>query len=81
MFSMGVGLFPEAGHAEIVPDELVDLFALAGNPEECEQRLREISKLGIDQVAIVPFVEPGESREQTIRTFAEICRAIEADHS
>lgn len=68
----------EAGHADIVPDELVDLFALAGTPDECEERLRAIADLGIDQVAIVPFVPPGESREPTIRTFAEIVSRVGA---
>jgi 5,10-methylenetetrahydromethanopterin reductase len=62
----------EASHAELVPDELVDLFALAGTRDECAQRLKEVESLGIDQVSIVPFVRPGQSREATIRTFAEI---------
>lgn len=62
----------EASHADLVPDELVDLFALAGTPEECEKRLSEIRGLGVDQVSIVPFVRPGQSKESTIRTFAEI---------
>ncbi|WP_396933940.1 LLM class flavin-dependent oxidoreductase [Mycolicibacterium sp.] len=62
----------EASHADLVPDELVDLFALAGTPDECAQRLKEIEALGVDQVSIVPFVRPGESRAPTIRTFAEI---------
>jgi 5,10-methylenetetrahydromethanopterin reductase len=62
----------EASHADLVPDELVDLFALAGTRDECAQRLKEIESLGIDQVSIVPFVRPGQSREGTIRTFAEI---------
>lgn len=61
-----------AGHADLVPDELVDLFALAGSPEECAERLAKLDGMGVDQVAIVPFVRPGESRAPTIRTFAEI---------
>lgn len=62
----------EASHADIVPDELVDLFALAGSPDQCRDRLAELAKLKIDQVSIIPFVRPGESRAPTIRTFADI---------
>lgn len=62
----------EAGHADIVPDALVDLFALAGSPDQCRDRLAELAKLNIDQVSIVPFVQPGQSRATTIRTFAQI---------
>ncbi len=66
----------EATHADLVPDELVDLFALAGTPDECADRLREIKGLGVDQVSIVPFVRPGESKEPTIRAFSEIMDRI-----
>jgi 5,10-methylenetetrahydromethanopterin reductase len=66
----------EAAHADLVPDELVDLFALAGTQEECAKRLTEIRSLGIDQVSIIPFVRPGQSKEPTIRTFAEIMDGI-----
>ncbi len=45
----------EAAHADLVPDELVDLFALAGTRAECTQRLKEIESLGVDQVSIVPL--------------------------
>lgn len=62
----------EASHAELVPDELVDLFALAGTPEECEARLKELEGIGVDQVSIVPFVRPGQSRADTITSFARI---------
>lgn len=65
----------EASHADLVPDELVDLFALAGTPGECEKRLSEFSGL-VDQVSIVPFVRPGQSKEPTIRAFADIASRI-----
>lgn len=65
----------EASHADLVTDELIDLFALAGTPEQCHDRLRQITSL-VDQVAIVPFVRPGESREPTIRAFAEIASGL-----
>ncbi|WP_205739594.1 LLM class flavin-dependent oxidoreductase [Georgenia sp. SYP-B2076] len=66
----------EAAHADLVPDGLVDLFALAGTPDECAERLRDIKGLGVDQVSIVPFVRPGQSKEATIRTFAEIADSL-----
>lgn len=66
----------EAAHGDLVTDDLVDLFALAGTPDECRERLKDIAALGVDQVSIVPFVRPGESREPTIRTFAEITRDL-----
>lgn len=60
-----------AGHADLVPDELVELFALAGTDDECTLRIAEISKLQIDQMSAVPFVRPGESRLETMRRFAQ----------
>lgn len=65
----------EAAHADLVTSDLIDLFALAGTPEQCRDRLAEIAPL-VDQVAIVPFVRPGESRESTIRAFAEIAAGL-----
>lgn len=67
----------QAGHADLVSDELVDLFALAGTPDECRERLRKIDSL-VDQVAIVPFTAPGGDRGRTMRLFAEIASAREA---
>lgn len=65
----------EASHADLVPDDLVDMFALAGTPDEVETRLREMAPL-VDQVSIVPFVRPGDSKEAMIRQFADIASRV-----
>jgi 5,10-methylenetetrahydromethanopterin reductase len=62
----------EASHADLVPDSLVDRFALAGTPEECRARVAEIADLGIDQLAIIPFTPPGGDRGRTMELFAGI---------
>ncbi|WP_033290656.1 LLM class flavin-dependent oxidoreductase [Amycolatopsis jejuensis] len=61
-----------ADHAGLVPDELVDLFALAGTTDDCLKRLRALEGLKIDEVAIVPFVPHGTSRTRTIEQFADL---------
>jgi 5,10-methylenetetrahydromethanopterin reductase len=55
-----------------VPDTLVDHFALAGTPEECAAQLERIARTGVNQVAIVPFVTPGDSRARVIEAFARL---------
>ena len=62
----------EASHADLVPDSLVDRFALAGTPDECRERIAELEDLGIDQMSIIPFTPPGGDRGKTMRTFAEL---------
>jgi 5,10-methylenetetrahydromethanopterin reductase len=65
-----------AAHSTLVPDSLVDMFALAGAPGECEQRIREIKDLGIDQISIIPYVGPNGDRATTMASFAEIVARI-----
>jgi 5,10-methylenetetrahydromethanopterin reductase len=61
-----------AGHGSTVPDSLVDHFALAGTPDECAEQLRRIAATGVNQVGIVPFVTPGDSRARVIEAFARL---------
>lgn len=67
-----------ADHASLVPDELVDLFALAGKPDECRERVREVAKLGVDQMSIVPFAAEEGGRAKTMREFAALAQDVEA---
>jgi 5,10-methylenetetrahydromethanopterin reductase len=41
-------------HEEMVPDEWVDRFALAGEPDECVERLEVFRSMGIERLLIVP---------------------------
>jgi 5,10-methylenetetrahydromethanopterin reductase len=61
-----------AEHGSTVPDTLVDHFALAGTPDECAEQLRRIKGTGVNQVSIVPFVTPGDSRARVIEAFARL---------
>ncbi len=61
----------QANHAEVIPDWLVDKFAIAGTVAECRAQIERIKKTGIRQIAIIPYSAPGGSREDTIRGFAE----------
>jgi 5,10-methylenetetrahydromethanopterin reductase len=60
----------QANHAEVIPDWLVDRFAIAGSVEQCRTQIERIKKTGIQQIAIIPYSAPGGSREETIRGFA-----------
>jgi 5,10-methylenetetrahydromethanopterin reductase len=61
----------EANHAEVIPDWLVDKFAIAGTIDQCRAHIERIKKCGIQQIAIIPYSPPGGSREETIRGFAK----------
>jgi 5,10-methylenetetrahydromethanopterin reductase len=60
-------LSPGAAHADLVPDRLVDKFALAGRPEECLERVRALAECGIKELNIV-LMDPNP--ERSLRTFA-----------
>jgi 5,10-methylenetetrahydromethanopterin reductase len=65
----------EAPYGDLVPDELVDQFAIAGNPDECRLRVREIAASGIDQLAVVPFCPFGQDRATMFSDFMALARA------
>jgi 5,10-methylenetetrahydromethanopterin reductase len=60
-----------ANHAEVIPDWLVDKFAIAGTVAECRAQIERLRKTGIQQIAIIPYSASGGSREDTIRGFAK----------
>jgi len=62
---------PDATHAELVPDELIPEFAIAGTAADCREQVAELFELGIDQLHIRPYGIDGASRSTTIETFAK----------
>jgi 5,10-methylenetetrahydromethanopterin reductase len=64
----------QANHAEVIPDWLVDKFAIAGTVDQCRQQIDRLKKSAIHQIAIIPYSPPGGSREETLRGFAKAMR-------
>ena len=64
----------QANHADVIPDWLVDKFAIAGSVAQCKAQIERIKKTGVQQIAIIPYSPPGGSREETIRGFAKAMR-------
>jgi len=61
----------EANHAEVIPDWLVDKFAIAGTVDQCRTQVKRIKKSGIQQIAIILYSAFGGSREEMLRGFAK----------
>jgi len=60
----------QADHAEVIPDWLVDKFAIAGTVSECRAKVKEIRRSGVNQIAIIPYGVGGADREETLKGFA-----------
>jgi hypothetical protein len=61
---------PSAIHADLVPDEVVREFAMAGAPAECVEQALGLFEAGVDEITIRPYGVLGNSRAQTIEQFA-----------
>jgi 5,10-methylenetetrahydromethanopterin reductase len=68
---------PVARHAEVIPDEVVLEFAIAGNAEECAEQVIELFATGIDQLQLRPYGVDGAPRKRTMELFAtEVMRRL-----
>jgi len=61
----------KASQAQVIPDWLVDKFAIAGTPTECRAQVERLRGSGINQIAIIPYGAGGSDREETLKEFAE----------
>jgi probable F420-dependent oxidoreductase len=55
-------------HTTFVPDEIVDRFCLLGSPERHLERLRELTKLGVDQFAV--YLQH-DAKQATLEAYGE----------
>lgn len=62
----------KASQAQVIPDWLVDKFAIAGTRKHCSAQVERLRKSGIDQIAIIPYGAGGGDREETLREFAAV---------
>jgi 5,10-methylenetetrahydromethanopterin reductase len=61
---------PHARHAQLVPDEVVPEFAIAGTPDECVAQIQGLEAAGIDELTIYPYAVEGRSRAALIEAWA-----------
>jgi len=59
-----------SSQARVVPDWLVDRFAIAGTPAECRAAVERLGGSGVRQLAIIPYGVGEGGREATLRRFA-----------
>jgi 5,10-methylenetetrahydromethanopterin reductase len=61
---------PSDKFAALIPDEVVQEFAIAGTPDECIAQARDLFAAGIDEITIRPFALAGGTRAATTEAFA-----------
>lgn len=54
-YSYGQHLAPGAGHARIVPDEIVEGWAVSGTPEDCREQLARLDLRPGERIGLVPM--------------------------
>lgn len=54
-YEYGQHLAPGAAHAELVPDEIVADWAVAGTPAECREQLRRLDLRAGERIGLVPM--------------------------
>lgn len=64
-------------HGDLVPDELVERFAIAGTPREAREQFERLVATGlVDEIAIIPHTPEPAERERIIRFVGEMVPTI-----
>lgn len=60
-------------HGELVPDDLVEKFAIAGTPAEAREQMERVAATNlVDEIAIIPHTQDPADRERIIRQVGEM---------
>jgi 5,10-methylenetetrahydromethanopterin reductase len=59
-----------ADHADLVPDDLVGSFALAGTVDDCRIQYQRLAQLPLDEICIVPYTTSDTDRGGLLERFA-----------
>lgn len=60
----------QASQARVIPDWLVDKFAIAGTAKECRARVERLKASGVEQIAIIPYGVDEKGRAGVLERFA-----------
>jgi 5,10-methylenetetrahydromethanopterin reductase len=75
-------MVPGTAHGDLVPDGLVEQFAVAGTPDEVRSQLRRLAATGlVDEITLVPHTEQPAERERIIRTIGEMIPTMQPGRS
>jgi 5,10-methylenetetrahydromethanopterin reductase len=61
---------PDATHGELISDEVIPEFAIAGTAADCREQVIKLFEQGIDQLAIRLYSVDGAPRSDAIEAFA-----------
>ena len=64
-------------HGEIVPDRLVERFAIAGTPAEARDQIARLAATGlVDEIAVIPHTQDPAERERVIATVGALIQEL-----
>jgi 5,10-methylenetetrahydromethanopterin reductase len=70
-------MVPGTLHGQLVPDELVEQFAIAGTPDEVREQLQRLAATDlVDEIAIIPHTQQPTDRDRIIRTIGEMTSTV-----
>src|SRR5436305_1817108 len=68
-------MVPGTPHGEVVPDDLVERFAIAGTESEARAQIERLASSGlVDEIAIIPHAANPAERESIIRKVGQMLR-------